>query len=135
MVNGDAYTYHSDCSFHHALANVTSNGLIDVTTDVMLLSIISLVDLENITIMGHDNPTVNCDNTGGLHFVRCHNCTIIGITWQKCGTSNGRKPAIELYNSSNIIIESCSFQHSVTQAISLSEMLGNVTISGCMLKF
>ena len=132
---GDVYTYHSDCSFHHVLTNVTSNGVINITTHVMLVSVISLVDLENITIIGHDNPTVNCNSTGGIHFVHCHNCTIKGIKWEKCGTLNGSKPAMELYNSSNIIIESCSFYHSITQAIALSEMLGNVTVSGCVFAF
>ena len=121
----------SNCSFHHELANLTSNGLITIMTDVMLLSIVPLVGLENILIIGHDNPTVNCDNTGGIHFDNCHNCTTTGITWEKCGTKNDNMPVMKLYNSSNIIIQNCSFQHSITQAIALSEMLGNVTISGC----
>ena len=81
-ISDDAYRNHSDCPFHHVLASVTSNGLINVMTDVMLLSVISLVDLENITIIGHDNPTVNCNNTGGIHFDHCRNCTITGITWE-----------------------------------------------------
>ena len=58
-------------SLHIALANLTSNVLINVTTDVELSSIISLVNLANITIIGHNNPTVNCNNSGGLHFVSC----------------------------------------------------------------
>ena len=115
--------------------NVNSNGLVNITANVMLLSVISLVDLENISIIGHDNPTVNCNNTSVIYFDHCHNCTITGITWEKCGTANGNKPAIKLYNCSNIVIESCSLQHSVTQVMALSEILGNVTISGCMLGF
>ena len=63
------------------------------------------------------------------------NCTIRGITWEKCGNKTDRKPAIELYNSSNIIIQNCSFQHSVTQAIALLEMSGNVSISCCSFLF
>ena len=42
-------------------------------------------------------------------------------------------PAIELYNSSNMFIQNCSIRNSVTQAIALSEMSGNVTINGCKL--
>ena len=130
---GDPFANYSGFSFY---ANLTSNSLINITTDVMLLSIIPLVGLENISIIGHGNPTVYCDNAGGLHFNDCHNCTIIGIAWEKCGTKIGSMPAaaVELYNSSDIIIQNCSFQHSVTQAIRLSEM-GNVSITDCMFVF
>ena len=131
----DVYTNYSDCSFNHELVTLTSNGQIIIQLDVMLLSVILLVDLENITIIGHDSPTVNCDNAGGLHFNNCHNCTIIGIMWEKCGNINDSKPAIQLYNSSNINIESCSFKHSATQAIVLSQMSGKVTISSCDFAF
>ena len=130
----EPYINYSDCSFHYELANLRSNHLINIGTDVTLLSIISLVGLENISIIGHDNPTVNCDNAGGIYFDNCHNCRVIGITWEKCG-KNDSIPVIEIYNSSNIIIENCSFQHSVTQAIALSEMSGNVTINGCKFLF
>ena len=131
----DAYANYSDCSFNHELVTLTGNGQVIIKADVMLLSIIPLVDLENITIIGHDSPIVNCDNAGGLYFDNCHNCTIIGIMWEKCGIINYSKPAIELYNSSNINIESCSFKHSATQAIVLSQMSGKVTISGCNFAF
>ena len=64
---------HSDnkCSeyqndFHHKLVNLTSNSQINITTDVMLLSFVSLVGLEDIAIIGYDNPTVNCNNAGGI---------------------------------------------------------------------
>ena len=115
--NCGVYTNFSDCVLYHQLVNLTSNGLINITADVMLLSIVSLVALENVSIIGHDNPTVNCDNAGGLYFDNCHNCTIIGITWEKCGNKTNSKPAIELFNSSNIIIHNCSFQDSIAQAI------------------
>ena len=128
------YVNYFDCSFQHELANLCSNDLINITTDVMLLSIIPLVGIENISIIGHNNPTVNCDNVGAIYFDDCHNCTIIGITWEKCG-KNDSIPAMEMYNSSNIIIENCSFQHSATQSIALSEMLGTVTINRCKFIF
>ena len=131
----DVYTNYSDFSFQHELASLSSDGLINITTDVTLMSIMTLVGLENIRITGHNNPTVNCDDAGGIHFYHCHNCTILGITWEKCGDIYGNKPAIELYNCSDMIIENCTFQHSMTQAIALSEMLGNMTISGCMFAF
>ena len=56
-------------SLYNALVNLDSNVLINITTDVELSSIIPLVDLANITITGHNNPTVNCNDSGGLHFI------------------------------------------------------------------
>ena len=129
------FTNFSDCALDDQLGNLTSNAFINITADVMLLSIVSLVALENVSIIGHDNPTVNCGNAGGLYFDNCHNCTIIGITWEKCGNKTNSKPAIELFNSSNIIIQNCSFQDSITQAIVLSEMSGNVSINSCKFVF
>ena len=131
----DAYSNYSDCSFHHELIGLASNEMIIITNDVLLQSIVPLLGLENITIIGNDNPTVNCDNDGGIYFDHSQNFTIIGITWEKCGNKNDNSPAIKLYNSSNIIIQNCSFQNSVTQSIALSEMSGNVTINGCTFAF
>ena len=73
----DVYANSSECSFNCEVFTLTSNGQVIIKADIMLLSTISLVDLENITIIGHDSPTMNCDNAGGLHFDNCHNCTII----------------------------------------------------------
>ena len=129
------FTNFSNCALDHLLCNLTSNNLINVTADVMLLSTVTLVALDNISIIGHNNPTVNCDNAGGIHFYNCHNCSIIGITWEKCGDKTDSKPALELYNSSNITIQNCSFKLSQTQVIALSEMSGNVSINSCKFVF
>ena len=122
-------------SLHNALANLTSNVMISISVDVVLFSIIPLVDLANITITGYNNPTVSCNNSGGLHFISCHNCTIEGITWNGCGYRNisGRNvsPVLHLYNSSNITIKNCSFQHCIGQTVVLSEMMGDVNIDHC----
>ena len=123
-------------SLFSALANLTSNVLINITTDVELSSIIQRVNLANVTITGHNNPTVNCNNSGGLHFISCSNCTIEGITWIRCGSriisdDENAYPVLQLTNSSNIIIQHCSFQHSVGQAVVLSGVSGNVDINGC----
>ena len=135
-MNCDPYTLnYSDCSFYHELANLTSNGLVSIMNDVMLLSVVPLVGLKNVTIAGHDNPTVNCNDAGGIRLDDCCNCTIMGITWKKCGTKNSNMPAMELYNSSNILIQNCSFQHTITQAITVSEMSGIVTIDDCKFVF
>ena len=135
-VNCDLYTSnYSDCSFHHKLVNLTNNGLVIITDDVMLLSVVPLIGLKNVAIIGNDNPTVNCNETGGIHLDDCHNCTIMGITWKKCGTKSGNMPAMELFNSSNILIQNCSFQHTITQAITISEMSGIVIIDDCKFMF
>ena len=122
-------------SLYNALANLTSNVLIKITTDVTLSSIILLADLTNITITGHNNPTVNCNNSGGLHLISCHNCTIEGISWNSCGDKSSRgnfsRPVLQVINSSNITFKNCLFQHSIGQAIVLSQMNGNVSISHC----
>ena len=124
-------------SLYNALANLVSNVLINITPDVVLSSIISLVDLANITITGHNNPTVNCNNFGALNITSCYNYTIEGITWEACGARNINDndnfyPVLGLFNSSaNITIKNCLFQHSVVQAIVLSEMVGDVNINHC----
>ena len=72
----------------YALAHLTSNVLINITTDAALSSLIKPSNLENVSIVGHNNPTVNCGNVGGIHFTFCHNCIIQGITWHGCGSED-----------------------------------------------
>ena len=121
-------------SLDHALANLTSNVLINITSDVTLSSIIEVSNVENVTMIGHNNPTVNCKSFGGIHFTFCHNCIIQGITWDECGTENidhHIEPGLKLSNSSKITIENCIFQHSKGQAVLLSEVSGDVNINHC----
>ena len=121
-------------SLDHALTNLTSDVLINITSDVTLSSLVKVSDIENASIIGHNNPTVNCKSVGGVHFTFCHNCIIQGITWDGCGTKNTdnyTKPGLELSCSSNVTIQNCSFQHSVGQAVVLSEVLGDVNINNC----
>ena len=136
---GNSCCIYGNCScqsLYNALASLTSNVLINITTDVELLSIIQRVNLANVTITGYNNPSVNCNNSGGLHFISCSNCTIEGITWKRCGSRNVSDdktvyPVLQLTNSSNIIIQNCSFQHSVGQAVVLSGVLGEVNVNYC----
>ena len=114
---------------------LTSNGVINILRNFMLLSTIRLRGLQNISIVGHNNPIVNCDDAGGIDFDSCHNCTITGITWENCGTEEGRKPAIKLGHSSDVSIQDCTFRHSAAQALALTEMSGNVTLYGCRFVF
>jgi len=140
-INGDVNSSLTCCvygkcschSFYHALAKLTSNILINITTDVMLSSLIEKSGLENISIIGHNNPTVNCKNAGGIHFNFCYNFIIQGITWDGCGRKidGNTKPGIKLNYFSNITIQNCSFQHSKGPAVALSEVSGDVNISHC----
>ena len=65
-------------SFDDALNNLTSNDLLNITTDVMLSLPINASNLENISIIGYNNPTVNCKGVGGIHFTFSNNCIIQG---------------------------------------------------------
>ena len=122
-------------SLDSALANLTSNVLINITTDMKLLSIVTLFDLAYVTIIGHNNPTINCDNSGGVHFMNCSHCVIDGITWVGCGARNNvfvnNDPVLKFFNSSNIVIKNCSFQHSIGQAVVILEVSGDVSIAYC----
>ena len=121
-------------SLDHALANLTSNVLINITTDVTLSSLVTVSDLENVSIIGHDNPTVNCMVFGGIHLNFCYNCIFQGIVWDGCGNNSidyHTEPGLKLSNSSNITINNCSFQYSKGQAVLLSEVSGYVNINHC----
>ena len=114
----------------HALADLTSNALLNITSDVTLTSVIHASNLANVSIIGHNNPTVYCRGAGGILFTSCHNCIIQGITWDGCGTDND-EPGLQLTNSSGITIQECSFQHSRGQAVALSEISGYLNINNC----
>ena len=115
-------------SLDHALANLNSNVLINITTNVTLSSLIDRSNLQNVSIIGHNDPTVNCKNDAGIHFKFCRNCIIQGIAWNKCGLS---KAGLKLSNYSNVTIQNCSFQSSLGRVIVLSEVSGNININDC----
>ena len=123
------------CStFNDALDRVTSGTIItiNVTKELELFSIKSLNNLQFVTIIGHNNPTVACRNGGGLNFSSCHNCTVEGITWVGCGSSRAHdQPAILFHNSSNVMIKNCSFMQSNGPAVVLSEVSGSADINHC----
>ena len=130
-IDDDNSSYYS---LHQALTNLTSNVLINITTDVVLSSIVPLVDLANITITGHNNPTVNCNNSGVLQFTSCNSIIIDGIIWNRCGYNSDNSlanAALEFANSSTISIQKCSFQHSKGQIFVLSDISGVFNIKNC----
>ena len=66
--------YFGNCSCptlytQHWLILLVTLSLIIITTNVELSLVILLADLANITIIGHNYPTVSCNGSGGLHFV------------------------------------------------------------------
>ena len=125
-----------DYSLDQILDNITSNVLINITTDAVLSSIIPLADLANITITGHNNPTVHCIDSGGLQFISCSSINIYGIVWQHCGYGNdSTNAALKFTNSSTITIQNCSFQHSTRQIFVLLNVLGDVYINNCSFTF
>ena len=105
---------HKQCfcnNIDHALKNATNNTIIKLTIDVILSSVPFLNHLQNISIIGQNNPTVSCKNNGGgLHFVSCRNCTIVGITWDGCGSKISSSPVLKIENSSSIKIQNCTFK-------------------------
>ena len=132
------YENYSCNSLDDALDNLTSssNVLINITTDVMLSFIATVYHVENISIMGHNNPTVHCRSIGGIHFTYCNNCVIQDITWDGCGTKSidatiATQPGIKFTYSSDVTIQNCRFKHSVGQAVVLSEVSGDVNITQC----
>ncbi|XP_065896012.1 probable outer membrane protein pmp9 [Dysidea avara] len=120
-------------SIDDVLNNVTtSNTIINISTDVVLSSIVTIEGLNNITIIGQGNPTVNCNDIGSVKFVSCDNVTIEGVNWKRCGSTKlSAYTGIQFYNSSNIFIKDSSFYNSTGQAVVLSNMSGNVYINNC----
>ena len=121
-------------SLDEALANLTNNVLINITTDVTLFLPSEVSNLENVSIIGHNNPTVNCQRSGRLHFTSCQNCIIKGITWNRCGAKHNKsyaEPGLKFSNSSHVIISYCSFQDFKGQIIVMSKISGNVNITDC----
>ena len=123
---------HENCSYSsldQCLANLTSNIMINITSDVVLSSLARASNLSNVSIIGHNYPRVNCKSVGGIDFAFCHNCTIQGITWDGCGSSV--VPGLKFSYSSNVSIQNCTFQHLLGQAVVLLGVLRDVNICDC----
>ena len=125
---------YSKC-FCKRLQDVPSNAVVIIAENITLSSTLQFFELDNISLIGYNNCSIQCENDGGLQFTSCSNVTIVNITWNlvtsKTNMSNNLSPQITFYGSSNITIDNCTFQHSVGQAVVLSEMSGNVDIQHC----
>ena len=81
-----------------------------------------MTELVNITLIGLNSSSIQCDNDCGLQFTlnfyTCSNVTITNITWSTFIT-NGRNTydniisQITFYNCYNVTIDNCTFQQSV----------------------
>ena len=93
------------------LNNISSdNVVVNITTDVVVSSIVTVECLKNITIIGNRNPVVKCNDVGAVKFISCKNVTIEGIQWEGCGFIH--YPGIGFYNSSDVSLEGCAFHNS-----------------------
>ena len=122
-------------SFHtmdSALYSFTNNATIKIIElKVVLNSKIFLENLNNVSIVGHKTPTVNCNWIGALRISSCNNVIIKGIIWKNCGYNNKLSyPGLSFYKSSNITIQNCKFYSSML-ALFFSGATGNVLINHC----
>ena len=122
-------------SLEDLLDGLTDNAIVNITDNVRLLtSFIMLSDLENISIIGHNNITIICGiDGGGLYLRSCNKIIVEGFTWIGCGTNNtnNQKPVMKFDYSSGITIHNCTFQYSIGQIISISNNHEDVNINHC----
>ena len=121
------------------LGGLKSNRLVNITDNATLSKVVELTNLNSISIIGYNNITVICVNSGGLKLDRCSDVTIEGITWIRCGgyNNNNYLPVINLLRPYyyNKLIQKCTFQYSLGIAISLrlrkARNIKSVTINHC----
>ena len=120
------------------IVNVRDNQIVNITDDIVTLSSAIHINSSNISIIGHNNPTVMCVNHSGLALHYCSNLTIEGITFIGCGATYGiydivyiDTPALDVHGCNNIRIQKCSFQYSMGQVITLQNVSGYVNINNC----
>ena len=81
FINGNCFN-----SFEYIMKKLTSDHILNITCNVELSTVIELTNLTNITITGHNNPTIDCNNNGGLHFTSCNGIKFEGIIWKQNGS-------------------------------------------------
>ena len=133
-------------SLNYALGGVTNNNTtIQLSNGSIELSIsnTTLSDHSDFTIVGRGiiATTIQCnDSRAGLYFVRMTNLTMAYLTITNCGmpqnstTWNDSSPAqypsaVTIYNSSNVVIHSVSFEYNNGIGLSIVNTGGLVTIN------
>ena len=92
-------------SLYYAFQNLTSNSIINVTSESVTLRTTTPIgsgNLHNITITGN-GATIMCNNSGGVYCESCSDVIIEEITWDGCYTSR------LLIRISSVVISNCSF--------------------------
>jgi len=118
-----------------ALRNLTSNTLINITSEsVILHSKVTMGsgNITNVTIIGN-GATIICHNTGSVQCNWCSDVTMKGITWDKCGNAhyNFSVPGVKFNTIANLSILNCTFQHSQAVAVYLLNTYENVFVDSC----
>ena len=119
-------------SIYSALDTIKSNTMINITSKVISLSEITYMgagNMHNITITGN-GATIMCNNSGGVHCVRCCSLIIEGITWDQCGNSSKpNDPGLAFDYNTDLLITNCVVQwFKVCRAIRIHEPIGNISI-------
>ena len=115
-------------SFQSALNHVENNSVVYILTNSVTLQSKVVVDcLHNISIVGADSSTVECDNTGCLQFESCSNLSIENVVWNNCSCRNDALPAgISIQKSENLHLQNCKHQNSLSTAVYLENVCGTI---------
>ena len=136
-VDGD-----SDCicrynSLEEALRDMDNNTFVNITTfHAILPSPVTVTNLNNITIAGHNYPTVDCNHTGSFVCKDCNSIIINHIKWMKCIESYPCNPqdsgGLHFDACINLTIQLSTFVASSIQVVSASGIINveNVEFSG-----
>ena len=135
--NGTECCVNGTCVFsslYTALVNITSNTIINITSESVALNNSTRMgsgNLTNIKITG-SNVTIMCNNSGSVYCESCDNVTMEGITWDSCGDPYGSDFAGVTFNvSNNVSLVNCTFQYSQITAVGFVKVSGRFNVSQC----
>ena len=138
--------------------NFDNDSLIVIKDTLILSRVASFTNLNNVSIIGQNNPFVYCVNGSRLTITNSNDIVMEGITWIGCGNSTKKDanlmlddfaeidlniydgphnseqpmdPVIHLQFSIDVKIQNCGFFYSEGRALVLSELSGEVKISHC----
>ena len=126
-------------SLHLALQNLTSNAIINITSESVTLHTTTPIgsgNLHNITITGN-GATIMCNNSGGVYCESCSDVIIKGITWDQCGDPNKDNvvAGINFTDVHNFKIENCYLQGFKICPISLNPGSSDIVVKNTTFQF
>jgi len=125
-------------SLGYVLNHLQSNNCVNITSNsVPLTTIVELHNLNAITIRGHGNAIVMCNNAGGVSCNNCSNFVIEGITWDGCGNPRNKFVSGGIYFNQikNLSMTNCILQFSKICALSLHGVSGVIKIVNTFIMF